>query len=75
MGHAFAILVRGVPVDADKQVQLAFTDVINPYTLLGGLATCGLFLLHGAAFLALKTRARCGTTHCRWPGCSHCPWW
>ncbi|MFN8225799.1 MAG: cytochrome d ubiquinol oxidase subunit II [Mycobacterium sp.] len=54
-GTAFAILVRGVPVDADKQMQLGFTDVINPYTLLGGLATAGLFLLHGAAFLALKT--------------------
>ena len=54
-GTAFAILVRGVPVDADKQMQLAFTDVINPYTLLGGLATCALFLLHGAAFLALKS--------------------
>ncbi len=54
-GTAFAILVRGLPVDADHQVHLAFTDVINPYTLLGGLATCGLFLLHGAAFLALKT--------------------
>ncbi len=54
-GTAFAILVRGVPVDADKQMQLGFTDVINPYTLLGGVATCALFLLHGAAFLALKT--------------------
>ena len=52
---AFAILVRGVPVDADKQMQLSFTDVLNPYTLLGGLATCALFLLHGAVFLALKT--------------------
>ena len=38
--------------------QLAFTDVLNPYTLLGGLATCALFLLHGAAFLALKTVGR-----------------
>ncbi len=54
-GTAFAILVRGVPVDADKQMQLGFTDVINTYTLLGGAATCGLFLLHGTAFLALKT--------------------
>lgn len=55
-GAAFSILVRGLPVGPDKQVvNLAFTDVINPYTLLGGLATCGVFLLHGAAFLALKT--------------------
>ena len=54
-GTAFAILVRGLPVDADAQVHLAVTDVLNPYTLLGGLATCALFLLHGAAFLMLKT--------------------
>jgi cytochrome bd ubiquinol oxidase subunit II len=54
-GTAFAILVRGLPVGADKQVHLGITDVLNPYTLLGGLATCGLFLLHGTAFLALKT--------------------
>lgn len=54
-GTAFAILLRGLPVDADKQVQLSFTDVINPYTLLGGLATCSLFMLHGVTFLALKT--------------------
>jgi cytochrome d ubiquinol oxidase subunit II len=54
-GVAFAILVRGLPVDADKQVDLSFTDVINPYTLLGGLATGGLFLFHGTAFLALKS--------------------
>ncbi|HEX5144382.1 MAG TPA: cytochrome d ubiquinol oxidase subunit II [Mycobacterium sp.] len=54
-GTAFAILVRGAPVDANKQMQLSFTDVINVYTLLGGLATCTLFALHGAAFLALKS--------------------
>jgi cytochrome bd ubiquinol oxidase subunit II len=54
-GVAFAILVRGLPVDARHQVHLSITDVLNPYTLLGGLATCGLFLLYGAIFVALKT--------------------
>jgi cytochrome bd ubiquinol oxidase subunit II len=54
-GVAFAILVRGLPVDAKHQVNLSITDVLNPYTLLGGLATCGLFLLYGAIFVALKT--------------------
>lgn len=55
-GVAFAVLVSGLPVGPDKNVvNLSFTDVVNPYTLLGGLATCGLFLFHGAVFLALKT--------------------
>ncbi|BBZ52834.1 cytochrome d ubiquinol oxidase subunit II [Mycobacterium heidelbergense] len=54
-GVAFAILVRGLPVDAGGHVHLSITDVLNAYTLLGGLATAGLFLLYGAVFVALKT--------------------
>ncbi len=55
-GVAFAVLVSGLPVGPDKNVVgLSFTDVVNPYTLTGGLATCSLFLFHGAVFLALKT--------------------
>ncbi|RDH79814.1 cytochrome d ubiquinol oxidase subunit II [Mycolicibacterium moriokaense] len=54
-GTAFAILVRGLPIDANNHVHLSITDVLNPYTLLGGLATCALFLLHGAVYVALKT--------------------
>ncbi|WP_167101661.1 cytochrome d ubiquinol oxidase subunit II [Mycobacterium sp. DL592] len=55
-GVAFAVLVSGLPVGPDKNVTgLTFTDVVNPYTLSGGLATCALFLFHGAVFLALKT--------------------
>ncbi|WP_067976672.1 cytochrome d ubiquinol oxidase subunit II [Mycolicibacter icosiumassiliensis] len=54
-GVAFAVLVRGLPVGADHQVHLSVTDVLNPYTLVGGLATGGLFLLYGAVFVALKT--------------------
>ena len=57
-GVAFAILVRGLPVDADGHVHLSITDVLNAYTLLGGLATAGLFLLYGAVFVALKTVGR-----------------
>ena len=54
-GVAFAVLVHGLPVDASGHVDLSITDVLNPYTLLGGLATAGLFLFYGAAFVALKT--------------------
>jgi cytochrome bd ubiquinol oxidase subunit II len=54
-GVAFAVLVRGLPVDADGQVDLSIGDVLNAYTLLGGVATAGLFLFYGAVFVALKT--------------------
>ena len=54
-GVAFAILLRGLPIDADHRVHLSVGDVLNPYTLLGGLATASLFAFYGAVFIALKT--------------------
>lgn len=60
-GVAFAGLVRGLPVDADRQMHLTIGDVLNAYTLLGGLATGALFALHGAVFVALKTSGQMRT--------------
>ncbi|ADT99549.1 MULTISPECIES: cytochrome d ubiquinol oxidase subunit II [Mycolicibacterium] len=54
-GVAFAILLRGLPIDAEGRTDIAFGDVLSPYTLLGGLATGSLFLFYGSVYLALKT--------------------
>ncbi|MBJ7384318.1 MAG: cytochrome d ubiquinol oxidase subunit II [Mycolicibacterium sp.] len=59
-GVAFAAIVRGLPVDADEQMHLGVTDLLNGYTLLGGLATAGLFAFHGAVFIRLKTEGAVG---------------
>jgi cytochrome d ubiquinol oxidase subunit II len=54
-GVALANIVRGVPIDADKEYVGSFFDLLNPYALLGGLVTLSVFLVHGAIFVALKT--------------------
>lgn len=57
-GVAFANLVRGVPVDAARQVPSGIEGLLgllNPFGLLGGVAFVMIFLLHGATFLGLKT--------------------
>jgi cytochrome d ubiquinol oxidase subunit II len=62
-GVAFANIVRGVPLEPiegnDAAPYVDFTGtlftLLNPFGLLGGLVTLGLFLTHGAMFLALKT--------------------
>jgi len=54
-GVAFANIVAGVPLDADHEFTGSLLTLLNPYALLGGLATLSLFTLHGAVFLALKT--------------------
>ncbi|MGW4425208.1 cytochrome d ubiquinol oxidase subunit II [Streptosporangium sp. NPDC004631] len=64
-GVAFANIVRGVPLDADHEYTGSLLTLLNPYALLGGLATLTLFTLHGALFLTLRTegdlRARAAT--------------
>ena len=54
-GVAFANIVRGVGIDAERQVTSSLFDLLNPYALLGGLTTLSLFALHGAVFIALKS--------------------
>jgi cytochrome d ubiquinol oxidase subunit II len=44
-----------VPIDAAKEYVGSTLTLLNPYALLGGLTTLGLFLTHGALFVALKT--------------------
>ena len=55
LGVAFANLARGVPIDANMHYTGTFWTLLNPYGLLGGLGTIGIFLLHGAIFLDLKS--------------------
>jgi len=54
-GVAFANIVAGVPLDEHHQFTGNLVTLLGPYALLGGLTTLGLFVTHGATFLALKT--------------------
>ncbi|GAA2987167.1 cytochrome d ubiquinol oxidase subunit II [Streptosporangium longisporum] len=54
-GVAFANILRGVPLDADHEYTGTLLTLLNPFALLGGLATLLLFTLHGAIFLTLRT--------------------
>ncbi|MFF3917839.1 cytochrome d ubiquinol oxidase subunit II [Streptomyces sp. NPDC001852] len=54
-GVAFGNIVRGVKIDQHFEYVGSVGDLLNPYALLGGLATLTLFTFHGAVFTALKT--------------------
>ena len=54
-GVAFANIVQGVPIDADKHFTGSLLTLLNPFGLLGGLTTLLLFLTHGLLYLTLKT--------------------
>jgi cytochrome d ubiquinol oxidase subunit II len=54
-GVAFANIVAGVPIDEAGDFTGTLFTLLNPFALLGGVVTAGLFILHGANFVALKT--------------------
>jgi cytochrome d ubiquinol oxidase subunit II len=72
-GVAFANVLRGVPIDANREWAGSFFDLLNPYALLGGVTSFLLFTLHGGVFLTLKTenemrdRARRAAKLLAWP--------
>jgi cytochrome bd ubiquinol oxidase subunit II len=59
-GVGWANIVHGVPIDAHHEYTGTLFDLLNPYALLGGLATLTLFLTHGAIFLNLRTTGEIG---------------
>jgi cytochrome bd ubiquinol oxidase subunit II len=54
-GVAVTNLLKGVPIDSKMQYVGNFFDLLTPYTLVGGMTTLLLFILHGALYLSLKT--------------------
>ena len=54
-GVAFANIVQGVPLNAHHIYTGTLFTLLNPYGLLGGLTTLGVFWLHGLVFITLKT--------------------
>ncbi len=55
-GVALGNIVKGVPIDETMTYVGGFFNLLNPYALLGGLASLTVFTTHGGIFLALKTK-------------------
>src|SRR3712207_1446838 len=53
-GVIMAKLIEGLPVGRDGDVQGGFAELFTPFSLVGGVTTLLLFMLHGANFLLLR---------------------
>lgn len=56
-GVTLGNIIQGLPVGADKEVHIPFFALLNPYSLLVGITTVALFMMHGAIYLVMKTEA------------------
>ncbi len=55
LGIGLGDLVAGLPIGSDQEFTGNFLDIFTPYGVWFGLTLLALSVLHGAAFLALKT--------------------
>ncbi|MCA9400738.1 MAG: cytochrome d ubiquinol oxidase subunit II [Candidatus Omnitrophica bacterium] len=55
MGVAVGNLVWGIALDGAKNYTGSFLDLFNPYTLLIGVTTVALFMMHGSIYIVMKT--------------------
>jgi cytochrome d ubiquinol oxidase subunit II len=65
-GVAIGNILRGIPIEADGTANVSFVSLLNPYALLVGVMTLAMFLMHGAAFLAVKTEGDLQQRMARW---------
>lgn len=57
-GIAISSMLAGLPLDSEQRLSSGAGTLVHfvyPYSLLGGVAFVALFVLHGLAFLRLKT--------------------
>ncbi|OJF16479.1 MAG: cytochrome d ubiquinol oxidase subunit II, partial [Bacillaceae bacterium G1] len=55
LGVAFSGLLKGLPIDQNMEMKAGLFDMVNPYTLVGGITVTMLCFVHGLIFISLKT--------------------
>ncbi len=55
-GVAIGNILRGIPIDNLGNFTGTFFSLLNPYSILIGLLTLFLFMMHGSIYLAMKSQ-------------------
>lgn len=55
MGVALGNIIAGIPIGPDKEFAGTFWGLINPYSVLVGITTIALFMMHGSIYAVMKT--------------------
>lgn len=54
-GVALGNIIWGIPIDAQGEFAGSFWGLFHPYSILVGITTVALFMMHGAIYVVLKT--------------------
>ena len=65
-GVAVGNILRGVPIDANGLYAGSFLELLNPYSILIGVLSLVMFVMHGALYMTLKTDGELRDRMTRW---------
>jgi cytochrome d ubiquinol oxidase subunit II len=54
-GISVGNIISGLPVGADKEIHISFLTLFNPYSIMVGITTVALFMMHGSIYVVMKT--------------------
>jgi cytochrome d ubiquinol oxidase subunit II len=66
LGLTIGNLIRGIPLDPEKEFTGTLGTILNPYSFLVGLMTVSLFLMHGSIYILMKTEGEFHDKMRRW---------
>ncbi|NNM42857.1 MAG: cytochrome d ubiquinol oxidase subunit II [Chlamydiae bacterium] len=66
VGVILGNLVEGIPLNENREFVGVFADFLTPYTLLLGVTSVALFMMHGAIYLTMKTEGKLQNTLRKW---------
>lgn len=58
MGVALGNIIAGIPLAQNKEFSGSFLGLLNPYSLLVGITTVAVFMMHGSIYLVMKTEGK-----------------
>jgi len=58
LGLVLGNILIGIPIDAEGNFQGNLLTFLNPYSIMVGITTLALFMMHGAIYLVMKTEKR-----------------
>lgn len=58
LGVLMGNVLQGIPLEENHNISVPLLQVLNPFSLLMGITTLALFMMHGGLYLMMKTEGR-----------------
>ncbi|MEM6805196.1 MAG: cytochrome d ubiquinol oxidase subunit II, partial [Bacteroidota bacterium] len=58
LGILMGNVLQGIPLEENHDISVPLISVINPFSILIGLTTLALFMMHGGLYLVMKTEGK-----------------